>query len=158
MGRSKRKIVNDKNMKIPKLIFIICCYILATIGVAVGQDRAAKKEEIQQAKMAFIAEKITLLPEQEQKFWPVYNDYTDRKKAIRKAIRLLKMVEFANATTDEALKADIDKMFGLKQEELNLEKEYYGKFLKILSARQTVELVKAERAFIKILYKKLEDE
>ncbi len=145
-------------MKISKLIILILLSLFSSISLVIGQDRKAEKEKIAQAKVAFIAQKLALLPEQEQKFWPVYNDYTDRKKMLRKSIRLLKMEQFANATTDEELKADIKKMFELRQQELDLEQEFYNKFLKILTPRQTVELVKAERAFIKILYKKLEDE
>lgn len=145
-------------MKIPKSTILIVLYWLSSITLLVGQDRKAEREKIAQAKVAFITQKLRLLTEQEQKFWPVYNDYSDRKKVLRKSIRLLKMDQFANATTDEELKADIKKMFELKQQELDLENEYYNKFLKILTPRQVVELVKAERAFIKILYKKLEEE
>lgn len=144
-------------MNILKIFWILNLLLLASSLETLAQDGKAQHEKIEQAKYNYIGQRLELTPEQEQKFWPVYNDYSDKKKGIKKAIRKLKSQEFANAATDEELKSDIEKLFELKQQDLNLEKAYYEKFLKIISPRQTIALVKAEREFIKILYKKLDD-
>lgn len=144
-------------MNILKIFWILNLFLLAGSLKVTAQDGKAQREKIEQAKYNFIGQQLQLTVEQEQKFWPVYNDYSDKKKGIKKAIRKLKSQEFANAATDEELKSDITKLFELKQQDLNLEKEYYEKFLKIISPRQTIALVKAEREFIKMLYKKLDE-
>ena len=144
-------------MNILKIFWILTLFLLAGSIKIAAQDGKTQREKIEQAKYNFIGQKLQLSEEQEVKLWPVYNDYSDKKKSIKKAIRKLKSDEFTNAATDEELKNDITKLFELKQQDLNLEKEYYEKFLKIISPRQTVALIKAEREFVKMLYKKLDD-
>ena len=46
-------------------------------------------------------------------------------------------------------------MFSLRQEELDLEKSYSEKFMKVISARQLADFYKAEKEFTKMLLKKL---
>jgi hypothetical protein len=48
-------------------------------------------------------------------------------------------------------------MFALRQEELDLEKSYSDKFLKVLKAKQMIEFYRAEKEFTKILLKRLKE-
>lgn len=120
-----------------------------------AQDKSTK---IEAAKVAFVKEKIQLTENQEMLFWPIYNDYLDKKQEIRKQIKALKTETGALSATDEQLKLDLQKLFDLRQQELMLEKEYFTlKFIKVISLRQVVELQKAEKQFTLMLIKKLED-
>ena len=49
------------------------------------------------------------------------------------------------------MKASIRKRLALRQEELDLEKLYAEKFMKILSAEQVSELYESEKEFTKLL-------
>lgn len=117
-----------------------------------------KREQLEAAKIAFITQQLDLNPEQAEKFWPLFNEFSGKRKELRVAHRKLRMEVKTDDATEEQLKANINKMFELKQQELSLEKEYYNRFLKVLSAKQVVELVKAEREFIAQLYKKLAED
>ncbi|MEP4946352.1 MAG: hypothetical protein ABJU26_02325, partial [Flavobacteriaceae bacterium] len=44
-------------------------------------------ERIKTLKVAYITEKISLTSEEAQSFWPVYNDYEEKKHALRKKER-----------------------------------------------------------------------
>ena len=60
-------------------------------------------------------------------------------------------------TTDEQLIKNINNMLDLKQEELNNEKSYIEKLLKVLTARQLAELYNANNDFNRMLLSKLGD-
>jgi Spy/CpxP family protein refolding chaperone len=136
-----------------KFIVLSVLFVLSFFSFAKSQNN----EKIYQAKYAFISSKIELRPEQEQKFWPIYNDYQDKKIDLKRQIQHLRIDAFNKTASDEQIKNDLNLFFELKKKETELESNYYQKFMKILSVRQTSELLKAERDFIKILYKKLEE-
>ena len=43
-----------------------------------------KREKIEVQKIAFITKQLDLTPEEAQKFWPVYNQFSDAKKQLHK--------------------------------------------------------------------------
>lgn len=143
-------------MKIIKNLFLIVM-ILFFKQLSFAQ-KLSSKEEIDAARYNFIEKRLEMTEVQSQKFWPIYNDYLDQKKVLKKAIRKLKVQEYTNAASDEELSADLKRYFELRQQDLQLEQSYFAKFAKIISVRQLAELIKAERAFIQLLYKKIENE
>ncbi|MEY3415919.1 MAG: hypothetical protein RL060_30, partial [Bacteroidota bacterium] len=59
--------------------------LLALASTAYAQN-PGNREKIEAAKIGFISERLALTPKQAQTFWPIYNEYTFKKKEIRKAI------------------------------------------------------------------------
>jgi hypothetical protein len=121
------------------------------------QPKANRQEQIEKAKIAFITKRLALNPVQTEKFWPVYNDYNDQKIEVKKAMRKLKIETKDTTVSDEQIRQDIKAMMEYKQRLLNIEKESMDRYLKILNPHQAVDLIKAERAFIKLLYKRMEE-
>ena len=121
-----------------------------------SQEGRAAREKIETAKIGFITNRLNLTSEQAPKFWPVYNEYNAKKQAIRRALRPFKT---ANATaTDEKLLADLKEMIDLRQKEVDLEKDYMNRFLKVIHPRQLAELYHTEQDFRKELLKMLRDQ
>ena len=120
-----------------------------------GGDKEEKAERVQAAKVAFITNRLNLTTAQAQQFWPLYNEFEEARKKIRKQLRMLRIDNQVNTGTDEQIKADIRKFFQLRQEELELEKQYAEKFLKVLTPKQVAEYYRAEREFTKMLLKRL---
>lgn len=134
------------------IAFLIVFFLILDLK---AQDKSTK---IEAAKVAFVKDKIQLTESQEMLFWPIYNDYLDKKQDVRKLIKALKTETGALSATDEQLKVDLSRLFELRQQELALEKDYFtAKFLKVISLRQVVELQKAEKQFTLMLIKKLEE-
>lgn len=48
-------------------------------------QQQASEEQIQAIKIGFITKKLGLTPDEAQKFWPIYNQYSDEVKKARKA-------------------------------------------------------------------------
>lgn len=129
--------------------------LLSAFAQPGGGDKEEKSERVQAAKVAYITNRLNLSTTQAQQFWPMYNEFEEARKKIRKQLRQLRIDNQVNTGTDEQIKADIRKFFQLRQEELELEKQYAEKFLKVLTPKQVAEYYRAEREFTKMLLKRL---
>jgi Spy/CpxP family protein refolding chaperone len=122
-----------------------------------SQERGAAREKIETAKIGFITNRLNLTSEQAPKFWPVYNEYNAKKQEIRRGLRQLKTDSTATTATDEKLLEGMKEMMQLKQKEVDLEKDYMNRFLKVINPRQLTELYHTEQDFRKELLKMLHD-
>ena len=141
----------------PLIILTLLFCNLSINGLAQGGKKEERNERVQAAKVSFITTKLDLNTTQAQQFWPMYNEYEAERKKIRKQMRQLKVDNILSDGTEDQLKTDIKKMFVLRQEELDLEKSYSDKFLKVLSAKQMVQFYRAEKEFTKVLLKRLRE-
>jgi hypothetical protein len=116
-----------------------------------------KSDRITAAKVAYITSRLNLTTAQSQQFWPIFNEYEAARKKIRKQLRLLRIEAKLTDQSEEELKADIKKFFSLRQEELDLEKLYSEKFLKVISAKQLAEYYRSEKEFTRLLLNKLKE-
>lgn len=105
------------------------------------------RDKIQAARVAYITDQLALTPEEAEKFWPVYREFSEKKKEIRQQLKQSKRNPDPNKTTEENEKAIVDQQLDAKQKELNLEKDYSGRLLKVISAQKLRTLPEAERRF-----------
>lgn len=105
--------------------------------------------------MAIITNRLNLTPEQSTGFWPMYNEYSQRRREIHRAQRKIINDKKAEGQNDEAVLDNLKEVQELRQKELDLEKEYQNKFLKVITANQVIELYKAERTFNDMLIQRL---
>jgi Spy/CpxP family protein refolding chaperone len=122
-----------------------------------SQESGAAREKIEAAKIGFITNRLNLTSEQASKFWPVYNEYNAKKQEIRRGLRQLKTDSTTTTATDEKLLAGLKEMMNLKQKEVDLEKDYMNRFLKVIKPRQLAELYNTDQDFRKELLKMLHD-
>ena len=117
--------------------------------------RHERVERIHQAKVAFIGEKLNLNQEQAQQFWPLYHEYEKKRHDLRHKARPFRNKNLEELS-DQQLLEGLQAKQNAQQMELNLEKEYTDRFLKILTVRQVVNFHRAEREFTKALLHKIE--
>ena len=113
-----------------------------------GARKGQRLAQLENAKIAFITNRVALTQDQAQKFWPLYNEFSDRRRELNRSGRLLRR-EITEGMTDEQLRDNFTQSFNTRQQELNLEKEYFDKFQKVISLRQVAQLFQAERDFTK---------
>jgi len=135
-------------------------FLLLFIGVASTAAQAQRRSEeeikkIQDAKVAIITNRLNLTPEQSTGFWPMYNEYSQKRREIHRAQRKIINDKKAEGQNDEAVLDNLKEVQELRQKELDLEKEYQNKFLKVITANQVIELYKAERTFNDMLIQRL---
>lgn len=129
--------------------------VMATASAWAQRPSGEEMQRIQDAKIAIITNRLNLSPEQATGFWPVYNEYSQKRREIHRAQRKIINAKKAEGKTDDLALDNLKEVQELKQKELDLEKEYQGRFLKVISAGQVIELYKAEKTFNDMLIQRL---
>ena len=140
-----------------KIVFGLFALCLLINYPSVAQKGEVARERLEAAKIGFITNRLNLTSEQAPKFWPVYNEYNNKKQDIRRSLHKLKAENAPLAASENELLADLKEMLNLRQQEVDLEKDYLNKFLKVINPRQMAELYKTEQAFRQELLKMLRD-
>ncbi len=140
-------------MKNKIAIFIII--LLAATGISYGQgSQKPNFEKIKALKVAFFTERLALTSAEAETFWPAYNEYEENRFRLGKT----EHAEFYSRLGDENISekeasALLDKYLKIEEEEEELDKEFTLKMKKVLSAKKTLLLIKAEKDFKKQLIK-----
>lgn len=112
-----------------------------------AQERSA--DRIKAIKVAYITERLSLTPEEAEVFWPVYNDFENRKGEINHNKRKIGE-EFSN-NQENLSDAEINKMLDegnkLNKEEADLTIQFDKKFREILLPAKVMKLYIAEVQF-----------
>lgn len=137
-------------------------FSLFIIISAIGQHQEImmnkeKKEKIRAQKVGFITEKLQLTPEEAQVFWPVYNEYQNKKEKIHEEKRttMRKFQKDLSEMSDKEIENIADKYVDFKIYESKLLEEYHKKFKNILPAHKVVKLYQAENQFKHYLLKQI---
>ncbi len=117
-------------------------------GTLMYQKIQAQEEEdsdnaINPKKIAFLTSRLKLNSEQAKAFWPVYEEFDKERKANRVAIQQVRN-RYSPVSSDEEVKNGLQEIVSLRQKGVDIEKRYVEKFFKVISAKQTVELYRAE--------------
>lgn len=126
--------------------------MIVVFATKLSYAQAGKQDKIEALKVSFITGKVNLTPNEAQSFWPLYNEYNDKIKYARKNFRQL----YGNVTdfkTDKEAEEYLNAEVKLRQTEVDLQKEYFDKFKKILGAKKTGLLRRAEEEFKKEIIK-----
>lgn len=122
--------------------------------IAFGQDDdlirdSGGREKIRAAHAAYITERLELTSAEAEKFWPVYREYGDKRKKLRQQFRDAKR---SGKNEKELLDLDLE----IKQQELDLEKDYSLRLQKIIPPEKLVRLREAEIDFRKLLLRQIQ--
>lgn len=123
---------------------------------AQNQERHVN-DRIEAARIGMITKRLDLSSEQASVFWPVYNDYEAKKNDVKKDLRKHLSESRSLASTDDKIMAELKEMMALRQKDVDIDKEYLTKFLKVLNPRQVSELYRTEAMFKQMLLKRLEN-
>lgn len=115
------------------------CFLLAFValtGMVKAQETELslqkKQEKIEALKVAFLSKELVLTPDEAQKFWPLYDQYSKELKSLK-------------TNQKDILERD--------EKVLNLRKSYKDQFTKILGANRINDMYKAEGKFHQLLIK-----
>ena len=111
-------------------------------------DRGGR-EKIRAAHAAYITERLELTSSEAEKFWPVYREYGQKRKAFRQQFNEAKR-------SGDSEKSLVDLDLEIKQKMLDLEKEYSKQFQQIISAEKVLKLRQAEIDFRKLVLRQIQ--
>ena len=139
--------------------------ILAVIGLFIYQGAFAQEppalnqetmDKIKAARIALITERLELSPDQAERFWPIYREFSEERRGLREQMRDIRFQSKKEGLTDSEGKQLMEKAYQLKQRELNVEKKYADRLMKVISAQQLVSLRSAEQDFNRMIMRKIE--
>jgi hypothetical protein len=138
-------------------LFLILSMWLPGKVVSAQTRQEERRDNIQQQKVSFFTENLQLTPTESARFWPVYNDYQNRRdKITRDRNTLLQYYESnKNNMTEEEAGELITKYIGFQQEEIGLMESYTKKFSEFLPPKKVMRIYISELDFKKWLLQNL---
>ncbi len=142
-------------------ITLIVWFFFASLAVLPGQAQPnpSRAERLRAQRVAFITERLQLTPEEAQKFWPVYNEYRDKKMKIEKEKAQLVRDYTSRETTvtDKEAVRIADEYVSLEQKQADLLVQYNKKFQEVLPPLKVLKLYRAENQFTVFLLRQLKE-
>ena len=124
-----------KILFIVTIIFGLLPALLAQEGDGETRNGGARIEAL---KIAYLTKKMNLSPEEAQKFWPIYNKYSDEIRKVRIESRQSK-----------------EGVLPMEEKILNIRKRYNSEFGKALSTEKVNSFFRAEKEFGGYLQKEI---
>ena len=121
-----------------KYLLITALFVSFLLPTQAQDENKNDGGRIEALKIAYITRKLNLSTEEAQKFWPVYNKYTDE---IRKLQLDMRQNPGSELDRDEKI--------------LNIRKKYNGEFGKALSAEKVNSFFKVEKEFNGMVQKEM---
>lgn len=101
-------------------------------------------EQVEAQKVAFFTQKLNLSVEESQAFWPIYNEYQEKNKALRENYRS----DFVKRNMSDAEAAEaIEGYFDKEEKALVLKKQLYRDLEAYISPGKLVRLQVVENQF-----------
>ena len=151
MDRRRNMVLSP--MKKFRMCLLLLCLLAA--GNAWGQRggggrEAIDPERLQTARIAYITTRISLKPEQAEKFWPVFNAFTNSRETLMRTMGDLS--RGAETIGEEEAKSKLNQKLQLQQKLVDEEKVFIAEASKILTYRQLLLLQNIARDFNRYLY------
>ena len=131
------------------ILFIFC------MGTIFAQGN--RREVIDAQKVAFFTRQLDLSAEEAKLFWPIYDEFTEKRDKIVEQRTLITQDvgrNFRNMSEKELEEAG-DRMISLNLQEAELKAQYHEKFKEVLSPSKVVRLYNAENGFKNYLLNQL---
>ena len=145
-----------------KVIFFLSAsfFLLCASGKLLAQSQE-QIDKFNEERKAYFTEELELTDTESKAFWPLYDDFHNRKMKLVEDERNTWTYAHKNASnfSDQEILETLEKGYNLKERQLELEREYYQeKFLKALPAKKVLKLGKVEWDFRRYLIHKLREE
>ena len=135
-------------------------FLFTTSGTLMAQSQE-QIDKFNKERKVYFMEELELTDSESKAFWPLYNDFQNRKMKLVQDERNTWTYAHKNADnlSDKEILETLEKGYSLKERQLELEREYYqGKFLDALPTKKVLKLGKVEWDFRRQLIHKLRED
>jgi len=145
-----------------KIIYILSTvlFLFTTSGTLVAQSQE-QIDKFNEERKVYFTEELELTDAESKAFWPLYEDFHNRKMKLVEDERNTWVYAHKNADnlTDKEILETLEKGYSLKVKQLELEREYYQeKFLEALPTKKVLKLGKVEWDFRRHLLHRLRED
>ena len=130
-------------------LFIFAFVLLSQVLLHAQVSSGEKQEKIEQIKMDFLKQKMDLSASEAQAFWPVYNDFQQKRESLRKQRdeAFKKEKDNVDALSDKDAELFADNELSFKQKDVDLQKDFEKKLKLIISSKKIAKYYLAEEEF-----------
>lgn len=114
------------------------------------------RQKLEAARAAVITDQLDLTPEQAQKFWPIYNEYSEKREVLRREFFEERRKMDPKNPDPETEQRVFNLGLNIRQRELDLDKEYSSRMMEVISGQQMLKLRSAERNFHQMVMNQLQ--
>lgn len=129
---------------------LIALFIMCLANGIQAQEKNTQhltQKEFRARQEAFITKKAELSKEEASKFFPLFFELQNEKKALNDKVRKKIKPEEAAVMTDAQYENILNNMYDSRIRAAELDKEYYNRFKQILSAGKIYKVQQAEMRF-----------
>ena len=116
---------------------LMLCLFVSTGLVAQKGNRKQKREKIEALRVSYITNKLQLTPEESKDFWPIYNEYTEERRQLRKS----------HSSSSQDPEDAVDASFEFEEKQLVLKRNYYSRLKQVVSPKKLMLLEQTEKDF-----------
>ncbi|HFS67072.1 MAG TPA: sensor of ECF-type sigma factor [Flavobacteriia bacterium] len=114
-----------------------------------------KKERIKALKTAFITEKLNLTPGEAEKFWPIYNTYSEKTRALKRKLFGNRRENNLDNLSDSQANAKLQEIMLVENELHQNKMKLISDLKQVISSKKILQLIKAEKSFNRRLLQQL---
>lgn len=150
MDRRRNLVLNP--MKALKIYLFLFFMTASSLAFAQRNGQPVDPERLQAARIAYITTRISLKTEQAEKFWPLFNSFTESRDAsMRTMSDLSRGVE---SMSEEEAKSRIQQKLQIQQKLVQVEKTFIAEAAKVLTYKQLLMLQNIAKDFNRHLYER----
>ncbi len=127
-----------------KLISSICLIIMTSWMLSAQGGKEQIKDRIKAKRVAFITDKLELSSQEAQVFWPLYNGFKEKERALREDLRPSKKIA---EMTDQEVEQLLEDRLDNEEELLAAKREFLKEAKQVLPIKKLAKLYRAERRF-----------
>ncbi len=113
--------------------------IILFFGLSAVAQQTPQPQRLEALKIAYITRKLDLTPEEAQRFWPIYNQYSADLRSTRQ-----------HSSQENGSEIELEEQI------LNIRKKYNGQFTQALSPGKVNTFYKSEKEFGQFVQKEME--
>jgi Spy/CpxP family protein refolding chaperone len=133
----------------------ICFSIFIAFWLLVGPSSPvnAQSQRWESMRVAFITQDLGITAAQGEKFWPVFNEYSSKRKTMHQRVKKAADKALSDVASDAEVNAAIEDLMATRRAELDLFAEYMPKFRAIITPHQLGKLVTIEKRLAREAFK-----
>ncbi|WP_276167221.1 hypothetical protein [Zobellia alginiliquefaciens] len=135
---------------------IVVTMVLLLASVQFYAQKSHDYDKIKTLKIAYLTERLNLSSKEAQAFWPIYNEYEDKRGALKEKEynQIRSKVKESEKLSEKEANSIIELFLKIEQEEEDIRKDFIKKAAGVITAKKTLLLLRSEEEFKRQLIRK----
>lgn len=137
-----------------KSIYSLLILIFFSQMAFAQREGSFDKEKLKDARIAFITDRLDLSSQQAERFWPIFNKYSESREANLRKMASLNPRREEGEISDSQAKTMITERFKLQRQMVADEEKFVQEVSSVISYSQILQLNGIARDFTRMIYQR----